>query len=48
MGSPARADEPDVMTGHAGVPTAPPYDGPTGEILHSKWVTFTESAPIPA
>lgn len=48
MGSPVRADERDVVTGHAGVSTARPYDGPTGEILHSKWVTFTESAPIPA
>ncbi|MGZ4601104.1 MAG: HNH endonuclease [Oryzihumus sp.] len=37
-----------AATGHAGVPTARPYDGPTGEILHSRWATFTESAPIPA
>ncbi|GAA1256857.1 HNH endonuclease signature motif containing protein [Oryzihumus leptocrescens] len=58
-GSPDQGSPPDpgssadpgghgAVPGHTGGPTAPPYDGPTGEILHSRWVTFTESAPIPA
>jgi len=47
-GSPPRPGDNGAASGHAGVPSAPPYDGLTGEILHSRWVTFTESARIPA
>ncbi|HEV7720329.1 MAG TPA: hypothetical protein VGO60_03550, partial [Iamia sp.] len=27
------------------MPTVAPYDGPTGETLHTHWVTFTRRPP---